>query len=339
MPRFVGSTPHLWRVDRRRPWSAVTALLDLRRTVRRLRPDVVHLHSFVAGFLGRLPGQQRWLGGRVPIVYQPHAWSFELFSRPAVGRAVRWSESRAVGNTDVMVTNGVEEVEEGRANQIELPAHTLGVAIDLDAFHPVSPSERGQLRERLGITAPHVLVCVGRLSRQKGQDLLLQAWERSRPADTQLVLVGPGDPAPLREHAPTQWGATVLAVGEQVDVRPWLWASDALVLSSRYETVAVVVAEAMACGRPVVATAVNGAAVTITEGPLAPAGAVVALGDMAALIREASRRLTDGALADREADSGRRRAEQLFRPGLIASRLEHAYRDAIAKHRQRDSSG
>lgn len=335
MPRFPGATHHDWRLDRRRPWTGAPALWGLRQTVERVHPDVVHLHSFVAGFLGRLPGQESVLGLRAPVVYQPHAWSFELFPRDALSRAVRWSELRSVPNTDVLVANCTEEIDEGHVNGIDLPAHALGVAVDLDQFRPVSIVERDVWRRRLGVTARHVMVCVGRLSRQKGQDLLLPAWEQAGPPHSQLVLVGPGDPELLRALAPTGWGSDVISVGELSDVRPWLWAADMLVLPSRYETVAVAVAEALACGRPVVATAVNGTTATVVDGPLAPAGAVVEVGDMESLVAEVSRRVADPVLRDRESIAARRRAETLFAAETVGGRLEGAYRDAIVRHGRR----
>jgi len=58
---------------------------------------------------------------------------------------------------------------------------------------------------------------------------------------------------PLRALAPREWDRTVRAVGEPPAVLPWLWAADLLVLPSRYETVGLVVAEAMCTGLPVVA--------------------------------------------------------------------------------------
>ncbi|MGH3455052.1 MAG: glycosyltransferase [Nocardioidaceae bacterium] len=342
MRSFPGVDQRTWRIERRRPWSVATALLDLRRAVKEFRPDVVHLHSFVAGLIGRLPLRSTLVAGvdfGSGVVYQPHAWSFDLFTRRRVGDAVRrWESWAAAHGTDVLVANCEDEIAEGRSIGIRIPARALGVAVDVDSFRPVDPAEREVYRAPLGIDAKRVLLCLGRLVRQKGQDLLLPAWERARPADTALVLLGPGDTSPLEELAPTQWGETVLAVGEHDDVRPWLWASDALVLPSRYETVALVVAEAMSCGRPVVATAVNGARETILDGPLPPAGAVVELSDMDGLVEEAARRLDDAELWSAEAAAGRRRAEAMFRPALVADRLEAAYRDAIDL-RQRERTG
>jgi glycosyltransferase involved in cell wall biosynthesis len=333
-----GVVHHRWRLDRRHPLSVTTGLADLSGCVRGVRPDVVHLHSFVAGLLGRMPPRRLWLGDAdVPVVYQPHAWSFALFNQAAASRAVRGWEAWATRNTDVLVTNCADEVEEGRSIGVDAAARVLGVAVDLERFHPPPPQEQQRLREELGVRADRVLVCVGRLAWQKGQDLLLQAWERWHPADTELVLVGPGDQEALRQHAPREWGRSVRAVGEQADVRPWIWASDALVLSSRYETVAVAAAEAMACGRPVIATAFNGAVETILDGPqpaLPAAGTVVPLGDTDALVRAAALRLEDGSLRDREGSAGRQRAEARFAPQAVAARLEAAYRDARTEHDQ-----
>jgi glycosyltransferase involved in cell wall biosynthesis len=331
MADVAGAERTTWVPRRRRPTSAGPALLALKRAVRDHAPDVVHLHSFGAGVLGRLPGRALF-GMDLPIVYQPHAWSFEVFDLRSAASAMRTWERWASRRTDVLVANCSDEVREGRAVGVATTARVLGVAVDLDAFRPV-PEERGrEARRHLGLPGKNVVVCMGRLARQKGQDLLLRAWERRPLTDTVLVLLGPGDPAPLRQLAPSQWGHTVLAVGGQDDVRPWLWASDLLILPSRYETVGLVVAEAMACGVPVVATAVNGVREAVVDGPLGAAGAVVPVGDMEALLDEAAKRLADPALRRTEGACGRMRAEEGFRADRVATRLEQAYRAAIRAH-------
>lgn len=333
MPQLSGSVQHRWRLRRSRPWTVLPALLDLRREVRAVSPDVIHLHSFIAGFLARLPFVRAMLGPDIAIVYQPHAWSFDLFDARIFGIFLRRWEVWSAKHTDVLVANCDDEVEEGRAIGVRTPAKVLGVAVDLARFHPQSIDEREALRQGLGIGSRNAVLCLGRLASQKGQDLLVEAWERSRPEDTSLFLVGPGAQEPLKALAPTQWGITVHAVGERDDVEAWLGASDVLVLPSRYETVALVVAEAMACGTPVVATAVNGARQTITNGPMAPGGAVVELGDMAALISEVGKRLRDPALRLTEGQAGRLRAEAQFDPSAVEGRLHAAYSEAIQRHR------
>jgi glycosyltransferase involved in cell wall biosynthesis len=167
------------------------------------------------------------------------------------------------------------------------------------------------------------------LARQKGQDLLVAEWERNPPDNTELVLVGPGDDTALRSLAPREWGRSIRAVGESDDIRPWLWASDALVLSSRYETVAVVIAEAMACGLPVIATDVNGAREVLQGGGSTRAGEVIPVGDMTALLATADRIVTSPRDRAEMAAAGRARAERLFTAASVVDRLDTAYRAAV----------
>lgn len=101
------------------------------------------------------------------------------------------------------------------------------------------------------------------LTRQKGQDVLLRAWRRMPDAGARLVLVGDGpDRDGLEEAAPPG----VLFTGSCEDVRPWIRAADVLVLPSRWEGMALAPLEAMACGRPVVVTDVNGARESLPPG-------------------------------------------------------------------------
>ncbi|WP_420713241.1 glycosyltransferase family 4 protein, partial [Streptomyces sp. Tu 6176] len=107
--------------------------------------------------------------------------------------------------------------------------------------------------------APHapLVVCVGRLCRQKGQDVLLRAWGpvAERVPGARLVLVGDGpDHDRLRDLAPP----SVAFTGAVADPLPWYRAADVVVLPSRWEGMALAPLEAMACARPVVAADVGG---------------------------------------------------------------------------------
>jgi glycosyltransferase involved in cell wall biosynthesis len=329
LARDVEGVRHPWSIRRSRPWTLVPALRQLRTVVARERPDVIHVHSFVAGLLARLPLVGA-VGGSAAIVYQPHAWSFELFGSRLFNAAVKRWERWASRRTDMLVTNCRDEILEGKHVGVVGAARVLGVAVDTDRFHPVSVAERTALREQLGLASRWVVLCLGRLVRQKGQDLLVPAWEVAHPEGSELVLVGPGDPTPLRELAPTEWSRSISWRGEQQDVERWLAAADVLVVPSRYETVALVVAEAMACGIPVVTTRFNGAEETVTDGPLPAGGAVVDLGDMRALIDQVRSRLHEAGPARAESAAARTRAQTLCQPRTVAERLEAAYVEAIA---------
>ncbi len=328
-PQWQGSGFRRWAVDRRRPATVPTALRELRRAVEETAPDVVHLHSFVAGQLGRLPGVVT-ARRRVPVVYQPHAWSTDLFPG-AVGRQlVTRAERSAAARTDLLVANCEDEIEHGRRLGIDVPGRALGVAVDLERFCPQESRSDAPLPEIQALAGRPVVLALGRVGAyQKGHDLLVAAWEQDPPEDAVLVLVGPGDPAPLAALAPTQWDRSIRAFGDTADVCAWLARADVLVLPSRYETVGLVVAEAMAMGVPVVATAVDGVRATVTGGPLPPAGAVVEPGDMTGLLEATAARLHDPGLRRTESEAARARAEILFRPESVAARLEAAYREAI----------
>ncbi len=325
----LGTQPgrrHDWAIDRRRPATFGRALAQLRAAVRAERPDVVHLHSAFAGFLGRLPVLSG-VASSAAVVYQPHAWSFEVHTGARARRVTEAWERLAGRRTDVLVANCTDEIEQGRRVGVRTPAHALGVPIDVERFHPVDGDGRRHWREQVA-AGERVLLCLGRLARQKGQDLLVAAWEHAPLPRTELLLVGPGDPEPLRRLAPTQWGRTIRWVGDQPDVRPYLWASDVLVLPSRYETVAVVGAEAMACGRPVVANRVNGIDMAVTDGPAEPGGCVVPAGDMVGLLEQSARLLDDPHLRAVRGSAGRRRVVDLFTVGSVVDRLDRAYEQA-----------
>lgn len=316
-----GASVHTWRPRRSRPPSLVSASRRLAQVVHDVEPDIVHLHSFFPGLLGRTPRQAGL--SRAGVVYQPHSWAFEAVPRSARPLITTW-ERRAGSRTDMLVVNCRDELAEGRRAGVTTPARVLGVPVDTDSFTPVDPSRVAWLREDLDLDG-RVVVCVGRLSPQKAQDRLVEAWESSPIHDATLVLVGDGDPRPLQEVAPTQWGRSIRAVGPVEDTRPWLHASDIMIMPSRYEGQSVAMAEAMATGTPVVATPVNGAREAITEGPEPPGGYVSSEHSMPKLMQAAESLLDDVDMLARSREGARDRALRQFATPGVMGRLLEAY--------------
>ncbi|MEU6761217.1 glycosyltransferase [Streptomyces sp. NPDC046853] len=222
----------------------------LARIIDGLRPDVVHAHSAKAGLAARLA-----LRGRVPTVFQPHAWSFEAVGGVTARLALRWERYGARWATHVICVSEAERRTGQRAG-IDAPWSVIPNGVDVERFRPVAARAA---RTALGLPEQGPLVvCVGRLCRQKGQDVLLRAWAgvAERMPLARLVLVGDGpDAAGLRDRAPD----SVLFAGDVRDASPWYRAADLVVLPSRWEGMALVPLEAMACARPVVVTDVDGA--------------------------------------------------------------------------------
>ncbi|HVF76126.1 MAG TPA: glycosyltransferase [Acidimicrobiales bacterium] len=261
--------------------------------VEAFQPDVVHLHSSKAGLVGRLV-----LRGRRPTIFQPHAWSFLAVGGATRAAAVMW-ERAAIRWTEVVVCCSQAEYRQGEEHGIRGRYRVVPNAVDLQRFAVV---DRREARERLGLGEGPLVACIGRLSHQKGQDVLLDAWPAVRAAvsTARLVLVGDG---PDREALAARAGEGVELVGRQPSVEHWLAAADVVAQPSRYEGLAITVLEAMAAGRSIVATDVEGMAEAIGGG-----GAIVRPGDVGALGEALVHRLRDPDLAAAEGRAGRERA-------------------------------
>ena len=144
-------------------------------------------------------------------------------------------------------------------------------------------------------------MCVGRLCRQKGQDILLDAWPAvlERVPDAHLLLVGDGpDAGAVRRRA----GNGIRLAGKRTDVPIWLAAADVVAVPSRYDGMSVALLEAMASGR----------ASSRATWP------VRALGDAGVLVRPESPSGLAEALADLLLDPARARSS-VRRPDSASS--------------------
>ncbi|MCX4762254.1 glycosyltransferase [Streptomyces sp. NBC_01275] len=251
--RSLGADVRRWQATRSPGPSLPGEVRRLARVLDEARPELVHAHSAKAGLAGRLA-----VRGRIPTVFQPHAWSFEAVGGATAALALRWERfgarwaDRLVCVSEAERTTGLRAGIAGRWSVVPN-------GIDPERFRPAPAADavRAALLPDLEAGAP-LVVCVGRLCRQKGQDVLLDAWAdvlRKAPG-ARLALVGDGpDLAELRARAPE----SVRFAGAVADVAPWYQAADLVVLPSRWEGMALAPLEALACGRPVVVTDVDGA--------------------------------------------------------------------------------
>ncbi|MFI6881065.1 glycosyltransferase [Streptomyces sp. NPDC050400] len=245
-----------WEASRSPGPSVLREGRRLSEVVARVRPDVVHAHSAKAGLVTRLV-----VRGRIPTVFQPHAWSFEAVEGTAARLARTW-ERRGARWASRLLCVSRAELDTGRGLGIEAQWRLVPNGVDLDRFGPQGPS--APVRAADSPTGP-LVVCVGRLCRQKGQDVLVEAWPevlRTLPR-ARLVLVGDGpDAQRLRAAAP----ASVTFAGAVDDPAPWYRAADLVVMPSRWEGIALAPLEAMACGSPVLVTDVDGARESLPAG-------------------------------------------------------------------------
>ncbi|WP_031046063.1 glycosyltransferase [Streptomyces sp. NRRL F-5650] len=277
--RALGADVRDWPATRSPGPSVVPEVRRLVRVVEDVRPDLVHAHSAKAGLAGRLA-----VRGRIPTVFQPHAWSFEAVGAAPGRLALGWERWATRWTARTVCVSEAERLRGVRAG-LRGPWAVVPNGVDLARFD-AAPLTDAPLTEAPPADAP-LVVCVGRLCRQKGQDVLLDAWESvlARVPNARLALVGDGpDRAGLAARSP----ASVLLAGPAADAAVWYRAADLVVLPSRWEGMALAPLEAMACGRPVVVTDVDGAREALPPAlvphclvppgdPAALAGAVAAL--------------------------------------------------------------
>ncbi|MFI8227474.1 glycosyltransferase [Streptomyces sp. NPDC085900] len=250
--RALGADVRPWEATRSPGPTLVREVRRLARVIEDVRPDLVHAHSAKAGLAGRLA-----VRGRIPTVFQPHAWSFEAVGGATAALALQW-ERRAARWSSRTVCVSEAERRTGLRAGIRGRWSVIPNGVDTERFCPATAhAVRAGLLPDVDPAAP-LVVCVGRLCRQKGQDVLLRAWEAvlRRVPDARLVLVGDG---PERERLRAAAPGPVVFAGSFADVVPWYQAADLVVLPSRWEGMALAPLEAMACGRPVVVTDVDGA--------------------------------------------------------------------------------
>jgi glycosyltransferase involved in cell wall biosynthesis len=323
--REAGARVRWWRADSHDS-TLPGAVVRLNRIVNEIGPDVVHLHSGKAGLAGRLVVRDR-----IPTVFQPHAWSF-LAPRSGVrGASLRWERYAARWATELVCVSTTER-QLGESLSIHAPTTVIPNGIDLAEFRPAGARDRIVARKLLGLDDVPTVLCVGALMVQKGQQDLLTVWPavRARVPEAQLLLVGDGpDRRALERLAEGVVGVTF--AGARTDVPHWMAAADVIVVPSRWEGMALVPLEAMACARSVVATDVNG----VVDSVPPDAGAIVMLDDPDALVEAVVERLEDPALAQEEGWNGRSHVESHHDVTTSTRELARVYLRLVGARRGR----
>jgi glycosyltransferase involved in cell wall biosynthesis len=305
-----------------RALSALTVLLD------RGRFDVAHTHTAKAGVLGRMAARR----ASVPrIVHTYHGFPFHEFQSYGRRSAYVAVERRLGRITDVALCVGTGVAVEAVRRSLIAPdrVRTIGVAVDNGPgaeLRARAPGAREHARRALGLpTDAAVVGAVGRLTYQKApEDFLATVRQLGRP-DVIGVWVGGGElAAHVGRLASRQPTARMVLAGERADVPEILPAFDVFALPSRYEGLPTAVVEAMVCGIPVVATAVNAVSDVVVPGQTG----LLVPPQRPDLMADAVRYLLDRpAVAARMADTARARLGDRFGEQALRDALAAAYAD------------
>ena len=305
-------------VRRLSPLAHLRAFQSLVAILRAEKPDLVHAHMPISGFLARLAART---AGVPKVAYTCHGFLFNhassSLSRRGLSFVMEWFAARV---TDVFLT--VSEAEARDARRLHIAAHAEAVrnGRDPDVFRP-DPLARALIRNELGVPPDRVvIVAVSRLVWHKGYPELAAAM-RSAP-EAELWVVGErlesdrgADMAALLRAAGL--GCRLRMLGYRTDIPALLAAADIFTLPSRFEGLPMSVIEAMLTGLPVVATNVRGPAEQVVD---EVTGLSVPAGDPAALAAALGRLVRDADLRYRMGEAGRQRALNCYDEAKVLSR-------------------
>lgn len=286
----------------------------LQRAISNLGPDTAVIASMEHAIIGTWLAQTKirfpyiaWIH-TVESVYLPQIWP-----DPSQHAVQVWSFCSACNSANQIVAPvgfAGADLEEnlGITRKISLITNPLACA-KVRRLSWAKDSEAEELRTRFRTLYVHV----GRIAPEKNHDLLLAAAKRLQELrdDFAIVCVGDGYGRDRIESESRRLGLEdhIFLIGARQNPFPFVAKADALVLTSRLESFGLVLAEAMACGTPVVSVdAVGGVREVLQDGAC---GLLVERDDAQALAAAMNTIVSDGRLRKRLVEAGFRRAETL----------------------------
>jgi glycosyltransferase involved in cell wall biosynthesis len=319
------------------PFRDARAVLRLARLIRRERPHILHTHTAKAGAIGRLAAILA--GGAKPpiVVHTFHGHVLRGYFDPvrAAGFRLleRWLARHATALIAVSPQVRDDLVELGVAPAEAFAVVRLGIA--LDERISANGDGRQALRALLGIAPDRFTVgWIGRMTGVKRTDDVLLALKgvRERGVDACLCMVGDGPDRDHVERRAKELGVVrhCFFLGYQDDVAAYYSAFDAFILPSGNEGTPVSAIEALAAGKPVVATRVGGVPDVVRD---EIDGFLVEPGDVEALADRLARLARDPALRERMGQSGRARVLPRYAVERLIDDVDRLYQALLQTRR------
>lgn len=296
--------------------------IRVRSFLREQLPDLVHAHSPALGAVARV-----LLPRSIPMVYTEHNLWNSYHPITYWANLLTYKRNAHVFSVSQQVRDSVRAPSWAHVltpPPVEVLHHGLDPSF---ASHNSSPAAT---RARLGISLDAlVIACVAGFKLQKGHPYLLRAFVEVRKAfpQTRLLLIGGGRLVEEMKDLARKLGLenSVLFLGSRSDVADLVEASDLFVLPSLHEGLPIALLEAMALGKPVVATRAGGIPEVVTSDSL---GLLVEPADPKSLARAISSLLAD---ADRRTELGvRARARAAdFNITKAVARMEQVYQQVL----------
>ena len=295
------------------PRAVLASIREVAAHARSWGADVMHVHSAVAGVVGRIAGRLT----QVPVVYTVHGFAFKP-QFPLLRRVVAFTGERLLASFSRHVIC-VSPAERELTLQLGVPDSRVSVVVNGISDNPMRADPSRE---------PATLVMVARMAFQKRHDLLLEALQvlRARGIDPPRTLLAGDGPlgSQLREAARASQLSCVDFCGDITNVTATLSQCQVFVLLSRYEGHPISVIEAMRAGLPIVASDMPGLRALVTDG----VEGLLTSDEPAGIADALERLLCDPDLRTRMGAAARRRYETEFSASTMAEQVATIYGDA-----------
>ena len=247
----------------------ISAILKVGKILKKIKPDIVYLHSSKAGAIGRIALAFNF---KTKIIYNAHGWYFNAEISNKKKRFFAFIEKFLALKTNKIINISQNEYESALKYKIASPKKMCVIenGIDFEKFKN-SGKYRDSTRNKYNISNNDIVIgVVGRLSEQKDPINMIKAFNliNKENNNTKLMYVGSGElEEKVLDYAKeNNIIDNVIITGWVSNVEQFIPAFDIAVLPSKWEGFGLVLIEYMACDKPIVASNIGGISNIIKDG-------------------------------------------------------------------------
>ncbi|BAL81656.1 glycosyltransferase family 4 protein [Caldisericum exile] len=306
--------------------SNIRSAIELYKLVKKENYIMLHTHTPVASFIGRIVGR---IAGIPHIVYTAHGFHFHEYGNPLMNLIYFHLEKFAGRFTDVLITINTDDYKIAKEKKIVPNGKIIylkGVGVDTEKFK----AESENLDKNFNVGKSFVFTSVGRMEKEKHFDHLLKAFYvvSQKNKNFELVLIGDGKCYDSLRNL--SYGLSledyIRFVGYLEDIKPYLGSSLAFVFTSSREGLPVSVMEAMAMEKPVVSYNIRGVRDLIEDGVN---GFLVPFGDIEGLADKIIYLMENPEVAKEMGKRGREKIEREFSLNIILAQMKYIYKEIL----------
>ncbi|MDD5090352.1 MAG: glycogen synthase [Candidatus Wallbacteria bacterium] len=315
-----------------------TLSTDLAIVADNMDSDIVHTHTWYASFGGFLAKMLY----NIPLVTTTHSLEpHRPWKEEQIGTGYHlssWVEKINLENADKVIAVS-DEMKADVLSLFNVKEENIAVihnGIDPSEWKPVSQDEtRPWIRERFGVTGDYIMF-VGRITRQKGIDVLIEATKQLPPGVKLVMRAGSPDTPEIKAEM-EEWvkgRENIVWIKDKLSNDELIRLYNCAILfacPSVYEPFGIINLEAMACNTAVVATTVGGIKEVVVPGET---GLLVPPSDPKALIEAINSLIADRDKAKRFGLAGRARVLEKFTWERIALKTKNCYGEVIEKYKK-----